>query len=570
MKLHCPHCGVKGSAEDSYSGRTVKCPKCLGMFEVKPEMASQLHDDPSLSALSAPPTESPAPLDEVETPSTDERGVEATEGDEILPATELEELAEAGGERADAAIENPPLAEEEELNWEDIASEIDLHSAEHDLEEDLEGDPAGLSSLQDDFEKPAGDFGSTTEDEDTDSDDIEEEFGEDIWAEAGDEPAEKIEATEPAEEAPFPDPADSVTAEQEIADELIETFENDEEQLVDDEIEELEEVEDVDGIEIEPYGIDKEQCWQCGKENSEGEEPFIAKDDRLYCAECLLIEQMKEVDAPPHQELDKDLDAPGLDDDGLAASAVAGSSAAFSIGDTLRQAWAKIKGAKGSIWAGSAIMYLVLLVLVVGGALLLPSANSDAVDMSSLLISSLLQVLTNVFSVIFGAGLLYMGIRKAAGDPISWTMIFRGFSCAGKIIVATILQSIFIALGFLLLVLPGIYLLVGYAMTIPLIIDKGMKPWQAMEMSRKAIHKVWWKVTGLFIVMGIIFGVTAFPPLLGVSLALPIFFTMSWQMLLGLGAFALLGIGLIWTWPMFLLLGGVIYGYLFGGEKEVS
>jgi uncharacterized membrane protein len=121
-------------------------------------------------------------------------------------------------------------------------------------------------------------------------------------------------------------------------------------------------------------------------------------------------------------------------------------------------------------------------------------------------------------------------------------MIFKGFSYAAKIIVATIMQSILVAIGFLLLILPGIYLAVGYTMTIPLIIDKGLSPWQAMEMSRKAVHKVWWKVAGLFSVMGLIY----------------------------LGSLIPLGIGLIWTWPMFIILVGVVYRFLFGKENKTE
>jgi hypothetical protein len=33
-------------------------------------------------------------------------------------------------------------------------------------------------------------------------------------------------------------------------------------------------------------------------------------------------------------------------------------------------------------------------------------------------------------------------------------------------------------------------------------------------------------------------------------------------------SFIPLGIGLIWTWPMFIILVGVIYQHLFGEEKE--
>jgi hypothetical protein len=605
MKLHCPHCGVKGSADDSYSGRKVKCPKCQGMFEVQPDMALESPEDSTLaSAPISTPTESPASLGEVEITTSEKVGPEGDPADlsplqdgSVQPATdsdltaeeedsaigeepdgdmwaeekeepaeievagpvdpenpeqetenelaetaepseiveEVEESIEVDVDLSETAQEIPPSAGEEELRWEDIASEIDLQSAEGDsekeLEEDIEGDPADASSLQDEFEEPVADSGLTAEEEDSV---IEDESGEDIWAAL--EEHSEIKVTELTEEPAVSDSVDLENPEQENA----EIAKLEEEDVSGDDVELVPED---DGIELEPYGIDKEQCWQCGKENTLGGQPFVAKDDRLYCTDCISLEDTADVvDTQQEQETGETLDAQKSVTEDLTESAADETSDKFSMWGAIRQAWVKTKGAKGTIWAGSAIMYLVILALVVGGALLLPPLNGEMTNISDVVINILLQVVTNVFSVIFTAGLLLMGVRKVAGDQISWKMIFQGFSCAGKIIAVTILQSIFVAIGFLLLVLPGIYLAVGYTMAIPLIIDKGLSPWQAMEVSRKAIHKIWWKVAGLFIVMCLIFAVSTIP----------------------------LGIGLIWTWPMFIILVGVVYRYLFSGEKEVS
>ena len=90
------------------------------------------------------------------------------------------------------------------------------------------------------------------------------------------------------------------------------------------------------------------------------------------------------------------------------------------------------------------------------------------------------QALLTFLSVIFTAGLLYMGVRKVSGDDISWKMVFEGFSYTGQIVLATLLQAILIGIGLLLLVLPGIYLIVGYGLTLPLILDRKMSAWEAM------------------------------------------------------------------------------------------
>jgi len=60
------------------------------------------------------------------------------------------------------------------------------------------------------------------------------------------------------------------------------------------------------------------------------------------------------------------------------------------------------------------------------------------------------------------------------------------------------------AFGFLLAVIPAIYLSVGWAFTIPLIADRGMDFWSAMKSSRAQVGRHWWTVFGLFIVAGLL------------------------------------------------------------------
>lgn len=561
MKLHCPHCGVKGSAEDSYRGRKVQCPKCQGVFEVKPEMVSALTGDAPLAPEpSSASTESVASVEGLDAAAEGKR--DFWEADDEQSAAD--EHTEAAVEVEKEPVEQDPkpaVAEEEEtLEWDDIASEIDLQSAdqenEEELEVDLEQSPAELSPMEDEYEQPAGDWAeaeteleveigfeeevAAKEAEDlaeevteaaveTDEKEVDDESLKDIWAEWDDSPL-----LGPVD---FGNPKEELAGEQdESADPVEVTDENGEEDEVPDGQERAE-------VELEPYGIEKEQCWQCGKKDNLGE-PFITKDGRLYCADCAPAEMAEEA-ADTQKEPDQEESAETQPQDFLAAEqeieATAATTAQFSIGGALSKAWAMTTGAKSAIWAGSAIMYLILLAIVAGGMTLLRTTGGD-MSSTGLALNMLLPVIIDVCFVIFTAGLLLMGIKKVAGESISWKMIFAGFTNAGKIIVATILQSLLIGVGFLLLVLPGIYLAVGYVMTIPLIVCEGLSPWQAMEKSRKAVHKVWWRVLGLYILMSIIFSVSAIP----------------------------LGIGLIWTWPMFLILAGVVYWQLFGADKTVE
>lgn len=463
MKLHCPHCGVNGTADDSYVGKRVKCPKCQTIFE------AGLEEQPKQDAVEVPevmPVTAAPPKFKLKPPVAQ------------VPSSEPDDLE--GDSPAQPAPDPDPVSVEEEsgeesIGWEDIVREIEAEDAAVPRPSDFvtEGPPAG--SLTD--EPLTADLAGSEEAE-TAEGELEEPSSLDLDAE------EKLEPGLPVD-------AEPVGGEEEIED--------------------------------RPYGLDGEQCWQCGKSDS-GEEPFVAKDGRLYCTECL---EREEEDAEPVTA------GAGVDQKERKPE---NPAYRFTVFGALGEAWRKTKGVKGAIWAGSAILYLVMLVLVAGGTWLLPEFNPSVPDVAAISSNIIYQILVDGLSVLFTAGLLVVGIRHVAGKPVSWNMVFDGFPMAAKIVLATILQTLLITIGFLLLVLPGIYLAVGYALTLPLIVDRQMGPWQAMEASRKAIHKVWWKVFAVFFLMGLIFLVSIIP----------------------------LGIGLIWTWPMFIVLAGVLYRYLFG------
>lgn len=203
----------------------------------------------------------------------------------------------------------------------------------------------------------------------------------------------------------------------------------------------------------------------------------------------------------------------------------------FTVGRALNKAWELTYGVKGPIWGAALIVYGASLVLMSIFAVLMLATGMDPEGT----VGSLLSIVNSVLSMILTAGLMYMGVRRATGRTVNWKDVFSGFEVAGRIVIASILQMILVVIGFVLFILPGIYLLVGYMLTLPLIVDKKMSPWQAMETSRKAIHKVWWKISGLYFLVGLICAVSAIP----------------------------FGIGLIWTMPMAVILCGVVYNYLF-------
>jgi uncharacterized membrane protein len=107
------------------------------------------------------------------------------------------------------------------------------------------------------------------------------------------------------------------------------------------------------------------------------------------------------------------------------------------------------------------------------------------------------------------------------------------------VIVVGFLIMICTYLGFVLLIIPGIYLSIAYGLAKPLLVDRNLTPWQAMEVSRKALTHKWGSICLLYLAV---------------------------MALVGLSALCL-GIGLIWTMPWSMVVIGVLYRRIFGSAE---
>jgi hypothetical protein len=102
-------------------------------------------------------------------------------------------------------------------------------------------------------------------------------------------------------------------------------------------------------------------------------------------------------------------------------------------------------------------------------------------------------------------GLDYMFIRRIRGEEVQIGDVFGGFNLALlDLTMAGLVKWLLTSLGLILCILPGIYLAVGYVFALPLVVDKKMDFWTAMEVSRRVVHEHWWSVFALVIVLGLV------------------------------------------------------------------
>jgi uncharacterized membrane protein len=112
-----------------------------------------------------------------------------------------------------------------------------------------------------------------------------------------------------------------------------------------------------------------------------------------------------------------------------------------------------------------------------------------------------------------------MSNRKQTVELKHYLCGFRHFL---PLLVFTIVSTIFIFIGFLLLIIPGIYLTVAYLFAPFLIVEKNIDFWPAMEISRKKVNKHWFGILGFSIVIVLINFIGCIPFFIGLFISIPL------------------------------------------------
>jgi len=165
----------------------------------------------------------------------------------------------------------------------------------------------------------------------------------------------------------------------------------------------------------------------------------------------------------------------------------------------------------------------------------------------NLLIQGLLNGFSHVGAVasIAVTSPLFMGnfivsAKLLQGQTPEFSDFFAGFQYFLPLLLLSLVAGLFIGIGTLLLVIPGIYLAVAYFFSSYLVVDRRLDFWPAMELSRHTINPRW-------------FGFFAFMLLL---------------VLLNLAGAVALGVGLLVTIPLSFCAVTVAYAEIFGLQTK--
>lgn len=121
------------------------------------------------------------------------------------------------------------------------------------------------------------------------------------------------------------------------------------------------------------------------------------------------------------------------------------------------------------------------------------------------------------------AGLYMILLKRLRGHEAVVGDLFMFFNNTMlNLAMAGIVTGILVSIGMIFLILPGIYLAVSYIFTVPLIADKKLDFWPAMELSRKVVTKHWFSAFALIIVVGLIAALGVLALVIGIIVTAPI------------------------------------------------
>ena len=210
----------------------------------------------------------------------------------------------------------------------------------------------------------------------------------------------------------------------------------------------------------------------------------------------------------------------------------------FTIKEIISEAWKLTDGAKLTL---NVSFFLYILVAVILSTLLSyifdPKFYYESQQFFKGFLSEQAQSLLSLPILLpIMSGIVMLAIKRASHKKMEILSIFNYYVYVWPLVFASLLVNAIVLLGFILLIIPGIYLSITFAFVIPLIIDKQLGIIDAMKTSFNVVRKRWFKFFGLYLTLALFI--------------IPCILTF--------------GIGFIWVLPLSLMVNGVLYRRLFG------
>ena len=202
----------------------------------------------------------------------------------------------------------------------------------------------------------------------------------------------------------------------------------------------------------------------------------------------------------------------------------------LDIGGCISRGWELVKN---NFWPVVGVNALVMLITVainqMIGLFTRPVINAMIVQHEfsarGIFIFLMVTIISAPIYAIFMAGLFKYFLKMIRGENAQIGDAFSGFGPSiGQLILLGLVMNSLVIIGCALCLIPGVYLSVAWYFAIPLIIDRRMNFWEAMESSRKMVTKHWFLVFAFLLVIGLLAAAGVIACCIGIFVTVPIFF----------------------------------------------
>ena len=162
------------------------------------------------------------------------------------------------------------------------------------------------------------------------------------------------------------------------------------------------------------------------------------------------------------------------------------SGHSFSKGDAIKFGWDTTTGNLG-------LMVMSLIIIVAIGVMPVVASNSWVV-----------MVVTWVLGIVVGMGIVRMTLRFVDGGKGELVDLFSPIPLIPNYLIASVVVCIGVSVGFVLLILPGIYLAVRWYFFPWVLVDKGVGAFEALRQSWEMTRGSFWNLFLLGILLCLI------------------------------------------------------------------
>ncbi len=182
----------------------------------------------------------------------------------------------------------------------------------------------------------------------------------------------------------------------------------------------------------------------------------------------------------------------------------------FSIEESLRFGWHKTR-------EHSKVLFQILITLF---ALQVAQAVVSA-TLSHQMIGMVATFAIIIAEVILGIGLTLITLKIAKGEHVAYADVVPPLKLAWEYILASLLAGFVILLGFILLIIPGIYLSLRFSM-LRFAVLEGAGITGSIKKSGKITEGVKWKLLGFFIIVALVNLLGAILFMIGLLVTVPV------------------------------------------------